>query len=743
MSVHPILQIKEFFVESPGGKNSHVLLHITEAAEEDGKGAFFALAEVETPYKENMEYIENSIQEIEAEYFAQDTDPASAFEYAIEQANRKSGAFFTTYEHTKIHVLIATLSRDGVHLASQGNPNVFLLYFHDNTSSLTPILEENVEDEKDNDTRQIFPHILIGGLKTGNVLCITSPKVSSYVAPDRLQKIIESRSIGSAAKHLEKILRELDTPESFGGAFIQIQGKNPHAEDEKGPGSQKSLSNLLGTEKVTEHILSPPLLPSIHKIFELFQGLAHTVMTSKLFNLHREKRTETETQKRKKQKSFRRPPEIRVHNLKSPLEVTGKWIWKTLRALAVLFGVSASTVFIVLTNHGGQRRAIIEQRKGECAHLLETIQKKYKRTPPTTKLIAGGLILLSIILIASISVTTAQKKMRVARASYNQLVQTISNKRDQAESTNLYGDEEQAFVLLQEAEELLATLPKTNTEERNTFEKLKKSIQTLYARLEKKEDVALHTITTLSPEKKADTITRVQNVFLLTNRDTAQLTQQPVEGGTAQQFTLPFSGTRFAVAHDEKPLAFLVSTEYSLYRWDPKTTDATALSTKLTTANALEIYNNRLYRIDAPNNQVYRSTASDLNFSPPQSWIKQSKESLGEVVDSAIDGELWIARKNATVLRFEKGIQKDFSIGRVHPQLKTITKIWTSPNSTWLYILEGPERRILVFSKEGTFKKQYQIDSNEHIQDFSIDEEARKAYVLTQSNFGSIPLNHF
>jgi len=97
-----MLELHEFFVEGGDQDKSHVLLHITEPStpEEEEKGYFFAVAEINNGTIEQIEHLQQMIDDLESGYYETDdeedstsakatADKKNAFEISLEYINRR------------------------------------------------------------------------------------------------------------------------------------------------------------------------------------------------------------------------------------------------------------------------------------------------------------------------------------------------------------------------------------------------------------------------------------------------------------------------------------------------------------------------------------------------------------------------------------------------------------------------------------------------------------------------------
>ena len=96
----------------------------------------------------------------------------------------------------------------------------------------------------------------------------------------------------------------------------------------------------------------------------------------------------------------------------------------------------------------------------------------------------------------------------------------------------------------------------------------------------------------------------------------------------------------------------------------------------------------------------------------------------------AIDGSIYVGTSDGKILKFGNGRQVDFT-AEVLPQFSSSIKIWTSADSSFLYVLEPSTKRLAVLDKEGKIKTQYTSDKFSDLKDFSVVEKENKIYLLS------------
>jgi len=163
----------------------------------------------------------------------------------------------------------------------------------------------------------------------------------------------------------------------------------------------------------------------------------------------------------------------------------------------------------------------------------------------------------------------------------------------------------------------------------------------------------------------------------------------------------------------------------------------------------MQYYMGNLYLVDTNNSQLwrYRPSGEDYTVAPEAYFADAAGINLGTVIDTAIDGALWLLHPNGTILRFFSGLQESFALDFVNPTLSDAVAVWVNDVEApggYLYVADADSNRILVFGKDGTLLQQ--LTPADHpgvlrdLQDIYVDEVSNHLYALTKSDLYQVPL---
>jgi hypothetical protein len=174
-----------------------------------------------------------------------------------------------------------------------------------------------------------------------------------------------------------------------------------------------------------------------------------------------------------------------------------------------------------------------------------------------------------------------------------------------------------------------------------------------------------------------------------------------------------------------------------------------AENTELGFVKDMNYYMGNLYLMDTTSSQLWRYRPSGESYTVPAEpyFAEDASINLNNVIDTTIDGAVWLLHPNGTILKYFTGIQEAFALDKVNPALKGAVAVWANdvegPGGL-LYVADAASNRILAFNKEG--KLLQQLTPVDHpgalrdLQDIYVDEVSNHLYALTESALYQVPL---
>jgi hypothetical protein len=141
------------------------------------------------------------------------------------------------------------------------------------------------------------------------------------------------------------------------------------------------------------------------------------------------------------------------------------------------------------------------------------------------------------------------------------------------------------------------------------------------------------------------------------------------------------------------------------------------------TPNDIALYNDVLYALRADTEQVVKFSAVEGGYAQTGTpWIVAKTSSLTSAQALAIDGKVYVATPDG-IAQFLSGKQQPWEMSTISPALQQ-AKLWTSAQTTTLYILDAQHSRLITVDKNsGKVLAQYKSDKLTNATDFLVDEE--------------------
>lgn len=357
--------------------------------------------------------------------------------------------------------------------------------------------------------------------------------------------------------------------------------------------------------------------------------------------------------------------------------------------------------------------------------------ERFNGLPRTSKYALLGLLVIGSLFLGGIILINRQQTHTAERRAYETSVKAVKTKIDNASASLIYGDEEQARGLLNEAWQLADTLSTNNKDRQTKAESLKNQI-------EEKRDELRHLVT-VTPVVVADasgmTDTTLATIIPFNNKwygMTSSGDAYAIDPGTQTLLKLEVSkgevGAPRAVTTSENAIYWL--DDAGLTRYLPESGEIIPLSVSRKGVD-LSYYGGKMYILSPETGQVYKHVKTTNGFDGGSAWIISGVSSVSNGVAMTIDGFVWILKADGSIVRYLAGKETDWKAGVVEPSLLNAKAIWTSDSSTMLYVLDANEKRVVVFDKDkGTLITQYQSEQFTDLKSMIVDEVSKKISVL-------------
>jgi DNA-binding beta-propeller fold protein YncE len=157
---------------------------------------------------------------------------------------------------------------------------------------------------------------------------------------------------------------------------------------------------------------------------------------------------------------------------------------------------------------------------------------------------------------------------------------------------------------------------------------------------------------------------------------------------------------------------------------------------------------NNLYLLDPSRGQILKYVpVADAWTASVTYFLPGVTPDLSGAVDIAVDTDVWILRKDGTVLRFSSGRPADYALRDLETPIKDPVAISVPVPGSSLFIADAGNQRVLQFEKNtGKFIRQFKPggeyrDNFGALKTLAVDESNKKIFVVngTQALFSNLP----
>lgn len=204
------------------------------------------------------------------------------------------------------------------------------------------------------------------------------------------------------------------------------------------------------------------------------------------------------------------------------------------------------------------------------------------------------------------------------------------------------------------------------------------------------------------------------------------------------------SGLLFAKNFQSQEILLSNGSEFSSFSL--KNNQIKKLSTKVdSTFTDFATYGRYIYLLSPAQNQIYKYQKTAQGLDSKTEWLKSGD--IKNAVSLAIDQYVYILTSDGQIKKYftgEEYADKDgnkFAIKQPSDAITNPSKIYTSSEQKYLYVVEPSKSRIVLFDKTtGALVKQLVGEDFSNIKDISVDAEEKNMAVLTKNKIMKIDL---
>lgn len=720
-----------------------------DAAKETLVGKLFILAEIESTKGEAAKILDFLVNNINFNYYHNEKvilkerietiSIESIFESALAKTN-KDLLEFLTREKIKIspyafNLTVCVLCQNELYFSGVGKNKSLLIYKEKAVKK--PLRGRSTEEEKieykitdigevkeENEgvtINKLFSEVLGGKIPTNGYFLIINEALSEYLSSKQLVEIITKLSPSGAVEQIKNLLEKINSYVSFLGIIVKNTAGINLTNEELKKKIENEIKNwdykpeIVTTEEKTEAILTSAGTINLKRWFKL--------LTDKL-------KPKTKTPNKAPTPLGSRAGKIFL--LKDKIFVKRRIAFFSPENI---FGfIKHLGGFLAKAFKGIQSRS--KQAKIDATDLnLASDGEKTNSTflsGKKTKLILLVATVLILIVVSNIFIARDSQQKADKLKSFNAILSSIDKNQNKVDAFLLYGNENEAKVIWEENQKLLASL---DEKDRASRQDIKTFIEKQVSILEK-----LRRITVVSDAKKIADFSNLSPAALPDNLFFSEEKIYAADAANKAIFKIDIKQNTVTAAYDLGDISELKypSTDgqnliylnknfvISLDKTDKaQKTEIDAAPENIAGAG---IYNNRLYLVDKGNGQIRRYSKIGERFSSPENWLETATD-FSSAVKLFIDGNIYILNKDGQITKYLKGKKEEFSIATLDEPISDASNMVIGEKH--IYIFEASKKRLVIFDEAGKFQDQYLFSGLEKTTDFAASEKDNKVYVLS------------
>ena len=144
--------------------------------------------------------------------------------------------------------------------------------------------------------------------------------------------------------------------------------------------------------------------------------------------------------------------------------------------------------------------------------------------------------------------------------------------------------------------------------------------------------------------------------------------------------------------------------------------------------------------LDPAGNQVYRYRPAAVGFDSEPTSALAAGQDLAGARGIVVDGDIYVFSKDRQMQRFRAGTDAGFSLAGIDRPAQTPTSVAVLAVAEELLIADSGNKRVIVASKDGTFRRQLVSNSFTDLRAIGVDAEGGLLYAIVGDSLLSAPL---
>ncbi|MEY4744931.1 MAG: hypothetical protein RL272_876 [Candidatus Parcubacteria bacterium] len=666
------------------------------------------------------------------------------FEAAIARTNHALNRLFGEYgldvEPERVTSAIIAVRDHDVVAATWGKPTVLL--YHPLPNGRAKVLDlvddsraEAAAPFKTANVRRCFGSIIAGRMGKRDRLLLSSQDLRPCLGDEKIEATVVANDPASATAVLNQLLEPIHEAIAVAALVVDVAeiryvesdpSLAPAAKAAPASATSASIAKLLKTQSETVETMAPTLMGGIGKtVTGLFSHAPQAAAPA---------------QKPPAAPASQTPSPAKVPQARPKSAAAAAYVAEGAKAAArgAMIVLRAIWSFLAASFNGEKRRDALRSVRERTDRAMNGLIDRFNALTALSRILLFAALSLVLVAKGGVFIAALNRAKEERIAVQERALTGVQQKIDSAEASMIYRDEARARQLLADATAATDALPEKKPAEQQAKEGLRKKIAAAFdelrheVRLGQPELVANITSGTGTPSlaklAAADgvlwSVSSKGEIFKVTAADGAADKVADAPGGAVPAIFFTIGKDVFAAAQDGAGKIVTLAGKTNARTVDFKGADSAV--------SDAGVYNARMYVLDAAHNRIMRHPAVDAGFGQAQFYLKDGTD-LSQAVSMAIDGSVYVLRKDGSIAKIVRGLQETFAVSPADPPVTAPLRLRTEENSD-LFVLDSSPARILRYNKKtGVLMAQYASDSLKGATDFTIDAKGTTATVAVNN----------
>lgn len=692
-------------------------LFVGKVVDESNPSNFlFYLIEILSPWFPSTK-VENIISQILEKNFKDTNFSLPEFEQTLREINESLGILSQDGENDwigNLNALIGLVEDNSLHITLTGNVSGYLIR-KNKVSSLTEGLSQDIETNP----LKTFVNITSGDLTENDRIVIANLALYNYLSIERLRKIISELPSRAALFEIHRGLRRIKVKEAS-AVILEAKSTDP---DQK----VAELSEILYLDQAAKTWLEKSVEKAAPVAKKLYASMSFFLVSTAHKSGMAAKKAKTSWDKSygPKTKEFLsktgKKTAERIVNLKKE---------NTATASASKF----STSNIKINSYGKKTPKATSKVGNFFIRVARTIQvvfrpenRRYLYFTLIVLLVLGGYFKIRTNNNSKSQISAAQQataSLDEANKLYSAGVEEIAQKKDSGKDKLI-----QALTIAKNAENFASTHDKATELKQKILDKIDSVIGAIrYKNLKPLYSINGDIVNNTLVGAKIYSVTKDGKIYAT---DTAD--KEPALVASIGQDAVNVIDSSYT---DSLETIFISLNNQKLLTLD--TSKDTVGKASITGDKnwekgvALAAFNTNVYILDSETGEIWKHSHSDAGFSEGDNYLNTKNVSLKNGIDLSIDGNIYILNKDASIVKFIRGVPdltfKVQAIPTPYNEIKEPKTIFTDQDTNYIYVFDKTENRIIRYDKTGAYSTQY-IFEGISIDQFMINPRIQKMWV--------------